>query len=608
MVHRDRDRRNVLRGHPRSLGASPGRSGRAAFALLPRHAGSCGHAERVRRGDADRQDARDGRRRRPPRSRRRPRRVPLDRRAPPGRHPVLSEEALILIAVVGACALLVLGVLELIWPSRPRHPVRRAQPAKAPTTIPVKPAPAALAKANFPVVARPAPPAPAKVAPAVEPGSGTRMRGSKASPHARPHAGHAEHVAAREPLPARVPPAPIAPPTPVTTASAPSPPAPPPEPLRSLGPGATLRIDPLLIERCLSLHQDRQYEEVVSVGEEALLGLRDAPRLAREAREAAALWAVVGLAKQALGDDVGAGVALEAALRVAPADERMTYQQHIAALALSAAQTALARAGNHDTDDRIAELRGALAWTERGLAAVPSDARPAGTRERARAELWPVYEQSVHRFLQRREFREARRLLREALEDPEIPTARVAPFEELLSGTFGGEIGQLTAQAIRSMQEARESEALAALRRAEELLETIPDEALPPKRREEVDQRLWWGYTRLGGPRVSGPAPPLGGRARPHGSHLHPRSESSAASSPAAAVIPIAYDGAESSIQCVRLGGARSWSAAFAIMWCAAVVGWTPSQKRYPFGVSQMASRTTKNVRQESETFVKPNA
>src|SRR5207302_812680 len=35
------------------------------------------------------------------------------------------------------------------------------------------------------------------------------------------------------------------------------------------------------------------------------------------------------------------------------------------------------------------------------------------------------------------------------------------------------------------------------LRRAEELLETIPDEALPPKRREEVDQRLWWGYTRL---------------------------------------------------------------------------------------------------------------
>ena len=72
----------------------------------------------------------------------------------------------------------------------------------------------------------------------------------------------------------------------------------------------------------------------------------------------------------------------------------------------------------------------------------------------------------------------------------------------MLTGTFGSEIGQLTAQAIRSMQEARESEALAALRRAEELLDTVPAEALPPKRREEVDQRLWWGYTKLGMRRV----------------------------------------------------------------------------------------------------------
>ena len=29
---------------------------------------------------------------------------------------MLSEEALILVAVVGACALLVLGVIELVWP------------------------------------------------------------------------------------------------------------------------------------------------------------------------------------------------------------------------------------------------------------------------------------------------------------------------------------------------------------------------------------------------------------------------------------------------------------------------------------------------------------
>jgi tetratricopeptide (TPR) repeat protein len=120
----------------------------------------------------------------------------------------------------------------------------------------------------------------------------------------------------------------------------------------------------------------------------------------------------------------------------------------------------------------------------------------------AEARLWPAYEQLVLALLQRQEFRAARQLLREALERPGVPPARADTFRELFSGTFSGEIGQLTAQAIRSMQEARESEALGALERAERLLESVHDEALPPKRREEVDHRLWWGYNKLGRRRV----------------------------------------------------------------------------------------------------------
>jgi hypothetical protein len=34
--------------------------------------------------------------------------------------PWFHDEALILLATFGACALLILGVLELLWPSRPR--------------------------------------------------------------------------------------------------------------------------------------------------------------------------------------------------------------------------------------------------------------------------------------------------------------------------------------------------------------------------------------------------------------------------------------------------------------------------------------------------------
>src|SRR5688572_3562066 len=45
---------------------------------------------------------------------------------------MLSEEALLLFVVLGAVALLVLGVLELLAPTRHRHPRRRRAPARDP--------------------------------------------------------------------------------------------------------------------------------------------------------------------------------------------------------------------------------------------------------------------------------------------------------------------------------------------------------------------------------------------------------------------------------------------------------------------------------------------
>src|SRR5439155_999720 len=80
------------------------------------------------------------------------------------------------------------------------------------------------------------------------------------------------------------------------------------------------------------------------------------------------------------------------------------------------------------------------------------------------------YEQAAMALLQRQEFPEARQILHEALDDPKLPAARAAGLRGLLSGTFGGEIGQLTAQAILSIQEGREAEALGVLQRAEGLL------------------------------------------------------------------------------------------------------------------------------------------
>jgi hypothetical protein len=48
------------------------------------------------------------------------------------------------------------------------------------------------------------------------------------------------------------------------------------------------------------------------------------------------------------------------------------------------------------------------------------------------------------------------------------------------------------------MQEGKEVEALATLDRAEELLAATPDEGLTERRRQELERRLWWSYTKVG--------------------------------------------------------------------------------------------------------------
>ena len=259
--------------------------------------------------------------------------------------------------------------------------------------------------------------------------------------------------------------------------------------------------DSSLLETCFALYQEKRFSEVVTAGEEMLARL-PVQWPAGTSHDIAALQSVMGLAKQALGDDDGARLALEAAIDASPEAERPTYRLHLAALSLDAAQARLARAAGHDTGDRIATIRSAIAWSERGLAAVASDPGLAGAREAAHDALWQAYELTATALLQRQDFGGARQLLREALDDPALPTVRAAGFRGLFSSTFGAEVGQLTAQAILGMQEGREAEALESLKRAEVVLAAIPADALPPTRRDEVDQRLWWGYAELGSRRL----------------------------------------------------------------------------------------------------------
>jgi len=370
---------------------------------------------------------------------------------------VLTEEALIVLAALGALGLVVLGTLELLWPSRPKHPARGA-------STPAEPAP-------------------------------RRWRSSIP-----------RHAASRREAYLKMPPA---------SALAPAPAQPPFPRAAPAAPVVEVAVTPAvessvegpiaIVDRCFELYQQHRYADVVSIAAAALGN--DAPPARRPAgaREAAALWSVLALAQQALGDHAGARAALEAATEASPEAERATYRRQLVTLALGVARDLIASSGAHvapDSESRVGDLRDALAWLDRGRAAAPGDTDLRDLAVTAEARLWPAYEQVVMALVQRQEFPAARRLLREALAHPRVPAARAETFRELFSGTFSGEIGQLTAQAIRAMQEARETEALGSLERAERLLESVHDEALPPKRREEVDRRLWWGYNKLGLRRV----------------------------------------------------------------------------------------------------------
>jgi tetratricopeptide (TPR) repeat protein len=224
------------------------------------------------------------------------------------------------------------------------------------------------------------------------------------------------------------------------------------------------------------------------------------------AGETARLWGLTGLARQAQDDIDGARGAFEEAIMAAPVEDRPAWQRHMAQLALHAGQALLARvqSGAGDPDERIDTLRAAIAWFESGITVAAADETLRDALRTARSVLWPTYEEAVNALLQRQEFHVARRLLREAQADEDCPPTVQASFREMLAATFGGEVGQLTAEAIRRMQEGKEEECLATLDRAETLLGTIPEEGIAPKRRQELERRLWWGYTKLGIKRVDG--------------------------------------------------------------------------------------------------------
>lgn len=331
--------------------------------------------------------------------------------------------------------------------------------------------------------------------------------GRRAAPVFTPRSRPAAPEALPAPAPSPVPPAPVPP----TLAPLPAPPAAPSaapavsEPAPSTRPAAPRApAVELPVNECLGFLERRQYQAVVATAEPALQrALGEAATAAPRAQDVAKLWSVLALSRQALGDEEGALSAFEEAIHAAPEEDRSAYQTQAAALAAGASRRLLERAEQiAEPEERIRGLRQAMVWLRQGLATAPGDTELQSGQERARRGLWVSYNQTAATLIQRQEFHRARRLIREALADEDFPADRRDQFSELLSATFTGEIGQLTASAIRTLEDEREREAVSFLQRAEGILSTMPPDAMPAKRREDANRRLWWGYTKLGRRRV----------------------------------------------------------------------------------------------------------
>jgi len=435
---------------------------------------------------------------------------------------VLSEEALLVVIGLVACGMIVLGTLELAWPAQAtrgrrydprRSPRRRMRRGRAHAhaggrgyTLSRRAAAArpegtlARAVAAVPSVTASRAPSPLSPALAAVVASLPDIRDDVVSPESMAPA----EAPAAEPMPAEALPAePIAPqPSPrdedaldaiaVESMTA--------DPSAADASALTEPAADACVERCFALYQQRRYADVVVLGEPALAADPAAARRAGRPRDVAALWSVVGLAKAALEDPDGAAFALEAAIEVAPEEERAPYEHHFLTVVRDEVYRLLesAEEASGQPEERLRALRDAVAWLRRGRAVADDSVEMEEILETTLAALWPAYEQTVVTLTRHHEFHRARRLLREALADAACPPASAETFRALLSSTFSGEIGKLTAQAIRNMDKSRETEAFAALQRAEGLLGAIPSASLPARRRQEVDRRLWWGYTKLG--------------------------------------------------------------------------------------------------------------
>lgn len=257
------------------------------------------------------------------------------------------------------------------------------------------------------------------------------------------------------------------------------------------------------LERALALQRERRHADVIETAVPHLES-ESAADSTEPSFSHAALWALVGISRHALGDVEGTQGALAAAVRVAPAGVSEGCPERIVAMAAPAAQHILAATDGMSvvTSERVSLLRMAVLWLEWRIVASPATGEVSVLLDKAREALWDGYALAGHGLLRRRQFAEARSLVRQALESEDLPANRRGPLAELAAQGVVRQIGRLVATARAT--EAPEADALDALERAREVLAATSAESISPGRWHAANRRVWNGYTRLARRQIEG--------------------------------------------------------------------------------------------------------
>lgn len=399
---------------------------------------------------------------------------------------MLNEAALVLVATLVALALVVLGVIELVWPSRRKRRGRPAGDRRArPETAPPRPG-----EPGVPGGPLPQEPLTSVREKVVQPpvASGATVAATLRSSRAAPLSDERVSV----PF---APAAPAAAAVPAEVSALTSGPA--PEQAETPTASHTVPAGPPPLQRCLVLVEQARFQEAIDVGTTALAEERGGLPEAR-----ARLWSLVARARRALGDDDGAAAALGSAIAEVPEEEREGYRRELVAFVVTRARELLQqnREATADGDLLVAALRSAHVLLEAGLASAPGDAIVEETLAEVDEAYWPALEARARALLQRDDFGGAHRLALEALADPGLAGSRRDAFEELRVDGLAGQVTTLTADAIASVEEGRDWDAVAALERVDALVKAA--RGVPAERAEEMTRQLWWALTKLGARRV----------------------------------------------------------------------------------------------------------